>query len=103
MTAASDTQPVVTIRSLVYAWPGQSPVIDIPELTLAKGERMFLAGPSGSGKSTLLGLIGGVAVPDSGDIEVLGTSLTGLSVAERDRQRSDYVDSYSSFSICCRT
>ena len=64
MTEADDTDadaPVVRIRDLVFAWPGQRPVIDIADFLIAPRERVFLAGPSGSGKSTLLGLIGGVS------------------------------------------
>lgn len=84
-------EPVVAIRKLRFGWPGHQPVIDIPEFSLAAGERVFLAGPSGSGKSTLLGLIGGVLVPDAGELSVLGAALPALGTAERDRRRSDYV------------
>ncbi len=91
MTTQPQSDPVIAVSSLKYAWPNQAPVIDIPKLTIARGERVFLAGPSGSGKSTLLGLIGGVLTPAEGDIRVMGTSLSGLSVAKRDRHRSDYV------------
>ncbi len=85
------TPAVVGIRDLVFAWPGQSPVLDIAELSIGHGERVFLAGPSGSGKSTLLGLIGGVLTADTGSITVLNQELTALSVAQRDRYRADYV------------
>ena len=83
--------PVVQINDLVFAWPGQGPIIDIPDFAIQPGERVFLAGPSGSGKSTLLGLVGGVLTPTAGDINVLGTALSSLRVAERDRYRSDYI------------
>jgi putative ABC transport system ATP-binding protein len=83
--------PVVQIHDLVYAWPDQAPVICIPELTLARGERVFLAGPSGSGKSTLLGLVGGVLTASAGDISILGQPLGDMGAAGRDRYRSDHV------------
>ena len=86
-----DPESVVDIRELEFAWPGQAPVIDLPELTIAQGEKVFLAGPSGSGKSTLLGLIGGVLTPGSGEISVLEKSLGDLSVAQRDRHRADFI------------
>lgn len=82
---------VVAIRNLEFGWPGHDRVIDIPEFSLAAGERVFLSGPSGSGKSTLLGLIGGVLQADAGEISVLGAELSELRTADRDRHRSDYV------------
>lgn len=86
-----NSAPVVAIRKLRFGWPGHAPVIDIADFTIARGERVFLAGPSGSGKSTLLGLIGGVLQADAGDVAVLGHELSGMRTAERDRCRSDYV------------
>jgi putative ABC transport system ATP-binding protein len=52
---------------------------------------VFVRGPSGSGKSTLLALLGGVLVPASGSLAVLGTALDRLGGAERDRFRADHV------------
>lgn len=89
--AQDSDPPLVHISDLVFAWPNQEPVINIPELTIARGERVFLAGPSGSGKSTLLGLVGGVLTATSGEISILGKNLSSLGAAERDRYRSDYV------------
>jgi putative ABC transport system ATP-binding protein len=80
------------ITALEYRWPGQAGLcLDIPELGIAPGERVFLHGPSGSGKSTLLGLIGGVALPQAGTIEVLGQRLGELRSHGRDRFRADHV------------
>lgn len=50
------------------------------------GEFLALAGSSGSGKTTLLNLIGGIDVPNSGDIRVDGISLSSLST----RQLADF-------------
>ena len=52
------SQPLIELRDLVFAWPGQPPLLDIPALRLNAGEALFLKGPSGSGKTTLLGLLG---------------------------------------------
>ena len=52
--------PAIELDQVRYSWPGSNePCLDIPELSVAVGERVFLYGPSGSGKSTLLGVIGG--------------------------------------------
>jgi putative ABC transport system ATP-binding protein len=82
----------LALTDLVYRWSRQTHAcLDIPAFSLAPGERVFLHGPSGSGKSTLLGLVGGVALPETGRIEVLGRSLGALSAAARDRLRADHI------------
>jgi putative ABC transport system ATP-binding protein len=81
----------VNISGLRFSWTPGIPVLDVPSLTVARGERLFLQGPSGSGKSTLLGLLGGVLVPQAGTVRVLGTDLGALRPADRDRFRADHV------------
>ena len=82
----------LSITDLVYRWPRQpTACLDIPCFAIDTGERVFLHGPSGSGKSTLLGLLGGVALPQQGHVEVLGQSLATLSSAARDRLRADHI------------
>lgn len=49
------------------------------DLEVAPGEIMTVIGPNGSGKTTLFNCISGVYRPDSGDIELNGSSLLGLS------------------------
>jgi len=87
----SDTSPAIALDAVRYAWPGKPPLLDIEQLTIARGERLFLRGPSGSGKSTLLGLLGGVLTPAAGTVRVLGTDLAGLGASARDRFRGDHI------------
>ncbi|MGY3923750.1 ABC transporter ATP-binding protein [Aeromonas jandaei] len=79
---------VVEIRDLAFAWPGHEVVLDLPTLTIAKGERVFIKGPSGSGKSTLLGLLAGIQTANHGTLEVLGQPLARLSGRARDHFRA---------------
>jgi putative ABC transport system ATP-binding protein len=88
---ADGAPDVVRVHDLEFAWPGQPPVLLIPEFRLGAGEHVFLAGRSGSGKSTLLGLLGGVLRPGGGRVEVLGTDLGALGAARRDAFRADHV------------
>ncbi|WP_018759240.1 ABC transporter ATP-binding protein [Paenibacillus terrigena] len=46
-------------------------------LAVHPGEFVSIIGPSGSGKSTLLQLIGGLLEPDSGEIRMDGSNVTG--------------------------
>jgi putative ABC transport system ATP-binding protein len=46
------------------------------------GELIMLVGPSGCGKTTLLSVIAGTLTPQSGEIEVFGQRLDGLSQEE---------------------
>ncbi|HEU0011326.1 MAG TPA: ABC transporter ATP-binding protein [Verrucomicrobiae bacterium] len=48
------------------------------DLAVARGEILALRGASGAGKSTLLHLLGGLDVPNRGEVTFDGRSLTGL-------------------------
>jgi len=45
---------------------------------VAPGECVALLGRSGSGKSTLLNLLAGIDRPDTGEVRILGRSVTGM-------------------------
>ena len=82
------TEAVLELKNVCFRWPNQDrATIDLPELKIDQGERIFLQGPSGSGKSTLLSLVGGILVAESGSLRVLGEELKGLSRARRDAFR----------------
>ncbi|OOZ42797.1 ABC transporter ATP-binding protein [Solemya elarraichensis gill symbiont] len=82
----------IKARNLRFGWRKNLPeVLHIPELEVARGERIFIRGSSGSGKSTLLALIAGVNRPSSGEVEVLGQVINRLSGSGRDHFRSDHI------------
>ena len=80
---------IVELCDVTFGWRRGEMLLRIPAFQIAAGERVFISGPSGSGKSTLLGLIGGVLVPTSGTVRVLGKSLGELSQSRRDALRVD--------------
>ncbi|WP_256383753.1 ABC transporter ATP-binding protein [Photobacterium toruni] len=60
-------------------------------LEVEQGESIALIGVSGAGKSTLMTLLAGLDVPTTGEIELLGHSLTQLDDEQRARLRSESI------------
>ncbi len=56
--------------------------LDGMDLTIEKGKFTAIIGTSGSGKTTLLNMIGGLDVPDEGEVIVDGVNLSGLREKE---------------------
>ena len=82
----------VELNDIVYRWRRDRPVVlDIPEFSVPVGEKLFIAGPSGSGKTTLLNLLGGVTLPERGEMTILGERLDLLSANRRDEFRADRI------------
>ncbi len=69
--------------SRTYAGSPAHTALHACNFTVQHGERVALVGRSGSGKSTLLNILGLLDTPTSGDLEVDGVGVLGMS--ERDR------------------
>lgn len=83
---------MIRLSSIVKEFPSPSGerlrVLDGVDLELVEGGSLAVQGPSGSGKSTLLGILAGLEQPTSGDVEISGTRLGGLSERELARFRA---------------
>lgn len=87
----SADEQAVLLRSVSFSYPDGPEVLHVDELSIAKGESIFLHGSSGSGKTTLLSLISGVLQPVSGLVQVLGQNISGLSASARDTLRGERI------------
>jgi lipoprotein-releasing system ATP-binding protein len=58
------------------------------DLNINAGERIAIVGSSGSGKSTLLHCLGGLDLPNSGEIRMSGENLAQMGEAERGQLRN---------------
>jgi len=85
------SEPVLEGRHLAKSYRQGPLAVDVLKdvnLTVGVGERVAIVGASGSGKSTLLHLLGGLDVPDTGDIFVAGRNMGGMGDAARGRLRN---------------
>lgn len=69
-------------------YPGGFDALKQVNLTMEKGEMLFLTGHSGAGKTTLLKLIANLESPSSGELIVNGIALKGLTKNTRAQYRS---------------
>ena len=82
----------ISLKQCLFSYKSNNKlVINIDQLDIESGERVFLYGPSGHGKSTLLNLTSGVLKADKGEVNVLGQDLTTLSQSKRDHLRGEKI------------
>ena len=84
--------PIIQAKAVRFRWRQDRPdVLNIPELNIQQGDRLFIRGASGCGKSSLLALLAGVALPQAGEIIVLDQTINRLSGPGRDHFRADHI------------
>ena len=86
---APDQQPVVEICNLVKRF-GDQVVLDGVNLQVMPGETMVVMGGSGSGKSTILRHMIGSLYPDSGEVKLLGHTLSELNEDQLNEVRKKF-------------
>jgi len=68
-----------------------TPVLQGIDLTVPRGECLFLVGPSGSGKTTLLSILGCVLSADDGRLTIFGQDVTRLKRKAQARFRRERI------------
>jgi putative ABC transport system ATP-binding protein len=74
---------MINIRSIRFSYKQNGFCLNIPELSVRKGEKVAVIGPSGSGKTTLLNLIAGILTTEEGSINVGENEVNNLSDSAR--------------------
>jgi putative ABC transport system ATP-binding protein len=73
----SENGASVTVRGLAKSYEGgRIEALRGIDIEIASGDFIAIMGPSGCGKSTLLNILGGLDVPDEGEVTVGGTTIT---------------------------
>lgn len=77
----------------VFVRHEESIILEDVSLTLPQGEFLGIIGPNGGGKTTLLKVILGLITPDSGSVEIFGSSIS------QNHHLVSYVPQYSLFDL----
>ena len=87
----NDSAPVLICQQVSKSYRQGALAVDVlrnVDFWINARERVAIVGASGSGKSTLLNILGGLDVPDRGDVIVAGEKLSRLSADARGRLRN---------------
>jgi putative ABC transport system ATP-binding protein len=81
---------MITLQNLKLGYDGKT-VVDIPHLTIPKGQKYLITGASGSGKTTLLFALAGLSQQLQGSVMINGMDIYKLNEAERDHFRGRHI------------
>lgn len=79
------------LNKVVPSEEGELSILEDVSFELSQGDTLAIMGTSGSGKSTLLGLLAGLDQPSSGEIVLIGQTLSGLDEDQRAQIRAKQV------------
>lgn len=75
---------VLEARGIHKRYGGLAALSDV-DLAVAKGEFVAVIGPNGAGKSTLLNVLTGLVIPDQGQVQLDGRTVTRMATHKRIR------------------
>lgn len=87
---AHDSTTMLHSSKLTFAY-SEGPTFQFPDVHVDAGQEVLLLGGSGTGKTTLLHLLAGLRSIQSGQVDLAGENISGMSEAQRDRHRGRHV------------
>jgi branched-chain amino acid transport system ATP-binding protein len=79
----NDHHPLLLTVSRLKKYYGEVKSVNDISLEISQGQVLSLVGANGAGKTTLLNLLTGLAIPDSGEIRLLGEKITQVVPDQR--------------------
>ena len=74
---------MIKLSDVYFGYTDSDFALQIDQFSIASGEAVAVIGPSGCGKTTLLNLLSGVVLPEKGDVQVAGQSVSRLADTAR--------------------
>ena len=82
---------LIELKNVSYAYSPNRVVLDHVNMMLVEGKMYVIFGPSGCGKTTLLSLIGGLDVPNSGEILYCGQNINDIGLEQHRRANVSFI------------
>jgi ATP-binding cassette, subfamily B, bacterial len=92
----------IRFRDVTFAYPGGTPVLDGFDLTIPAGTSLAIVGQNGAGKTTLAKLLCRLYDPQGGMIEVDGTDVRDLDLAEWRARLAAVFQDFTRFELSLR-
>ena len=90
---------MITLRDVTKTYKNEMHALRNASLTISEGDIFGIVGKSGAGKSTMLKLIGLLTEPTTGEIEILGRNVAGLTGAQSNEIKRNIGTVFQGFNL----